>query len=148
MTDCQSLIRRQSQPEQSRGDQRRPGRGHGSAGQGVWRQAAKVQTQQGNAEDREVNILLLNGLPEEYEGIPISAGYRNMIQVDMILRDPDLSDADKVAAALDQLYPEIPGDITKAINGLGWFLCGARQTAVKRVDAPPREHLILSRMQT
>ena len=68
-----------------------------------------------------MNILLLNGLPEDYEGIPISPDYRNMIQVDLILRDPDLSDADKVAAALDQLYPEIPEDIAKAVNGLDWF---------------------------
>ena len=49
-----------------------------------------------------------------------------MIQVDLILRDPDLSDADKVAAALDQLYPEIPEDIAKAVNGLDCSLRAVR----------------------
>lgn len=68
-----------------------------------------------------MNILLMDGLPEEYEGIPISADFRNMIQVDLILHDPDSSDVEKTIAALYQLYPEIPADIHKAIAGLEWF---------------------------
>lgn len=68
-----------------------------------------------------MNILLLDGLPEDYEGIPISADFRNMIQVDLILHDPDINEVEKTAAALYQLYPEIPGDIYKAVEGLAWF---------------------------
>lgn len=68
-----------------------------------------------------MNILLMDGLPEEYEGIPISADFRNMIQVDLILGDPDTNDVEKTAAALYQLYPEIPSDIHKAMAGLAWF---------------------------
>lgn len=64
-----------------------------------------------------MNLLLLNGLPEEYKGYPISADYRNMIQVDMILREPDISDAEKTVAALEQLYPETPPDIQLALDG-------------------------------
>ena len=68
-----------------------------------------------------MSILLLDGLPEEYEGIPISADYRNMIQVDLILHDPDISEVEKTIAALYQLYPETPKDIRKAVEGLVWF---------------------------
>lgn len=68
-----------------------------------------------------MSLLLLDGLPEEYEGIPISADFRNMIQVDLILHDPDMSEVEKTTAALYQLYPEIPGDIRKAVEGLVWF---------------------------
>lgn len=68
-----------------------------------------------------MNILLLDGLPEDYEGIPISADFRNMIQVDLILNDPDINDVEKTAAALYQLYPDIPRDIHKAVEGLAWF---------------------------
>lgn len=68
-----------------------------------------------------MSILLLDGLPEEYEGIPISADFRNMIQVDLILHDPNISEVEKTTAALYQLYPEIPGDIHKAVEGLVWF---------------------------
>lgn len=68
-----------------------------------------------------MNILLQDGLPEEYLGIPISADFRNMIQVEMILQDDDLSAAEKTIAALSQLYPEIPPDIGMAVDGLMWF---------------------------
>lgn len=68
-----------------------------------------------------MNLLLLNGLPEEYKGIPISADFRNMIQVDLILREPGVSDAEKTMAAINQLYPEIPEDISLALDGLVWF---------------------------
>ena len=47
-----------------------------------------------------MSILLLDGLPEEYEGIPISADYRNMIQVDLILHDPTINEVEKTIAAL------------------------------------------------
>ena len=68
-----------------------------------------------------MSILLLDGLPEDYEGIPISADFRNMINVDRILHDPTISEAEKITAALYQLYPEIPKDIHKAVSGLVWF---------------------------
>lgn len=68
-----------------------------------------------------MNILLMNGLPEEYDGIPISADFRNMIQVDLILHDPESSDIERTIAALYQLYPQIPADTNKAIEGLEWF---------------------------
>lgn len=68
-----------------------------------------------------MSILLLDGLPEEYEGIPISADFRNMIQVDLILHDPAINETEKTIAALYQLYPDLPGDIHKAVEGLVWF---------------------------
>ena len=68
-----------------------------------------------------MNILLMNGLPEEYMGAPISADFRNMIQVDLILHDPAMSETDKTIAALYQLYPELPADIHGAVEGLVWF---------------------------
>lgn len=68
-----------------------------------------------------MNILLMDGLPEEYEGIPLSADFRNMIQVDLILHEAGSAPIEKTLAALYQLYPEIPGDINKAVEGLVWF---------------------------
>lgn len=71
-----------------------------------------------------MNILLMDGLPNEYEGIPISTDFRNMINVDLIMNDDDLNDHEKLIAALTQLYPEIPGDIETAVKGLSWFFSG------------------------
>lgn len=100
-----------------------------------------------------MNILLLDGLPEEYEGIPISADFRNMIQVDLILHDPDTSEVEKTIAALYQLYPEIPKDIRKAVEGLVWFYTrgnapgdgkdkGAKKSAKKAFDFEQDANLI------
>ncbi len=68
-----------------------------------------------------MNLLLINGLPEEYKGIPISPDFRNMIQVDLILREEGVSDTEKTMAALGQLYPQIPDDLELALEGLTWF---------------------------
>lgn len=68
-----------------------------------------------------MNILLCDGLPEDYKGIPISPDFRNMLHVDLILRDPDASEVEKTIAALYQLYPEIPQDTGMAVDGLMWF---------------------------
>lgn len=100
-----------------------------------------------------MSILLLDGLPEDYDGIPISADFRNMIQVDMILHDPDTSEVEKTVAALYQIYPEIPKDIRKAVEGLTWFYTrgiapseskdkGAKKTAKKAFDFEQDANLI------
>ena len=84
-----------------------------------------------------MNLLLQGGLPEEYEGVPISADFRNMIQVDLILREEGVPDAEKTMAALSQLYPEIPSDLELAIRGLLWFFSRGGQDA--EADGKARE---------
>ena len=75
-----------------------------------------------------MNILLLDGLPEEYEGIPLSADFRNMIQVDLILQENDANEVEKTIAALYQLYPDIPSNIHTAVEGLAWFYSRGKVT--------------------
>lgn len=85
-----------------------------------------------------MNILLMNGLPEEYDGIPISADFRNMIQVDLILHDDESTETEKTIAALRQLYPDMPKDAYKAVEGLVWFFTrgnvssGGKDTPAKK----------------
>lgn len=82
-----------------------------------------------------MNILLMGGLPEEYEGIPISPDFRNMIQADMILHDGELSDMEKTLAILNQLYPQIPPDLKMAYEGFMWFYTRGQAAG----EAGPRE---------
>lgn len=100
-----------------------------------------------------MSILLLDGLPEEYQGIPISADYRNMIQVDLILHEPGTSETEKTIAALYQLYPDLPSDIHKAVDGLVWFFTrggalgdgkdnGIKKTSKKAFDFEQDANLI------
>ncbi|MCL2670526.1 MAG: bacteriophage Gp15 family protein [Clostridiales bacterium] len=76
-----------------------------------------------------MNILLLNGLPEEYDGAALSADFRNMIQVEQVMRDDDLTDTQKMIASLNLLYPEIPADAEKAVKGLIWFFTRGKDDA-------------------
>ena len=69
-----------------------------------------------------MNILLLDGLPDDYEGIPLSTDFRNMINVDLIMQEEeDCEKEERIYHALFQLYEEIPKDYQKAADGLYWF---------------------------
>ncbi len=57
-----------------------------------------------------MNILLLDGLPEEYEGISLSADFRNMIQVDLIMQERD-SETFIIATAND--VSQLPAELTR-----------------------------------
>lgn len=76
-----------------------------------------------------MNILLMNGLPDEYEGVPISPDFRNMIQLELILQDETLDVAERCVIGLTQLYPDIPNDTNLAIKGLQWFIACGREPA-------------------
>lgn len=84
-----------------------------------------------------MNLLLINGLPEEYKGIPISPDFRNMIQVDLILREEGVSDTEKTIAALGQLYPQIPDDLELALEGLAWFFSRGDSGTGKETNKGP-----------
>lgn len=87
-----------------------------------------------------MNILLVDGLPEDYNGIPLSADFRNMIQVDLITYEEDAGEYEKVIASLNQLYPEIPKDIRMAMDGLAWFYSRGstpEEITERRAEEPP-----------
>jgi len=68
-----------------------------------------------------MNILLLDGLPYDYKETPLSADFRNMINADLILHDPEIPDEEKTFLVLNQLFENIPNDIQQAIDGFSWF---------------------------
>lgn len=68
-----------------------------------------------------MNILLLEGLPEEYEGYQLSADFRNMINVELIFADTSVPEHQRLMLAFNNLYPSVPEDIKVALNGLMWF---------------------------
>ena len=68
-----------------------------------------------------MSILQFTGLPEEYEGYELSTDFRNMINVEMLMHDEALNTFRRNLMMLQQLYPVIPEDSDKAIEGLLWF---------------------------
>ena len=74
-----------------------------------------------------MNILLENGLPEELDGVPIYADFRNMIRFELILQDESLSEAEKARFGLMQLFGELPpGGAQRGIELLMWFYLGGK----------------------
>jgi hypothetical protein len=69
-----------------------------------------------------MTTLLSGGLPYEIDGVAISPDFRNMLRVEAISEDATLSQTQKFALMLDQLYPEPPEDYAWAFEKLVWFL--------------------------
>lgn len=68
---------------------------------------------------------LLDRLPEDYKGWLIRTDYRIGVQIQLCISDPELSDSDKTAVALQLLYGRGMPDFQTAVDGLSWFLsCG------------------------
>lgn len=68
---------------------------------------------------------MLDRLPEDYNGWLIRTDYRIGVQIQLCISDPELSDSEKTAIALNLLYGRGMPDIQTAIAGLSWFLsCG------------------------
>lgn len=74
-----------------------------------------------------MSILTLGGLPEtDRLGNPIYPSFRNMIRLEELYADEELTDYERVLGGIQLLYgPEIPCGIEDAANELIWFYyCG------------------------
>ena len=75
--------------------------------------------------------MLIDYLPEtvEIEGVeyPIETNFRTFILFEMMMQDPELTDAEKAMKGLELAYLEIPDNLNAAVDGLLWFYsCGKR----------------------
>ncbi len=77
--------------------------------------------------------ILLDPLPDSYEGYLIRTDYRIGIQISLCLQDMDLTQNERVSEALWLLYGNGVPPFGTALEGLSWFLsCGQP----KRDDVP------------
>lgn len=85
--------------------------------------------------------LLIDNAPDRVNGIPVYTDYRNMVQFELLMRDPDIDNLQKVQLAIDLLYKEPVSSFESAWDGLLWFYRGgvdeqrssAASSAEKRV---------------
>ena len=69
--------------------------------------------------------MLLDPLPEDYEGFLIRTDYRIGIQIALCLQDQELSENDRLLVALSLLYGNGIPPLETAVQGMSWFLrCG------------------------
>lgn len=82
--------------------------------------------------------LMLDRLPEDYNGWLIRTDYRIGVQIQLCISDPDLSDPEKTAIALHLLYGNGIPDMQTAMQGLSWFMgCGSPQDGAQEDSEPP-----------
>lgn len=82
-----------------------------------------------------MNMLLETGLPEEIDGVPIYADFRNMIRFELILQDGALSPAEQTAYGLRQLFDTVPGSMEVSIQRLMWFYLRGKEPDAESASA-------------
>lgn len=69
--------------------------------------------------------IMLDALPEEFEGIPIYSDFRTGVEMRIYLADPDLTDQECIALCIRALFGEnAPEDPEQGLCGVNWFLHG------------------------
>jgi len=68
--------------------------------------------------------VLTDDLPREWNRYRINAGFEIGIKISQLLKDPELTIAEKAGVAIHLLYIDIPGSTEEAMSGIQWFLNG------------------------
>ena len=68
--------------------------------------------------------ILLDCLPEEYQGYPIDSDFQTGIQITQVLEDTELTEWERTNTAIALLFPSSAPDYKTAVEGVTWFLSG------------------------
>lgn len=66
--------------------------------------------------------VLLDRLPDKWNGYKISTDFRIGIQIMQCLSDEEFSEEDRISYSLKLLYPHNMPDMEDAVKGLAWFM--------------------------
>lgn len=79
--------------------------------------------------------ILIDRLPNEYEGLKINTNFRSFILFELIMQDGNLDEREKITAVLPLFYENIDyKDIKKALQGIIWFYKLGKEDKPKNND--------------
>lgn len=78
--------------------------------------------------------ILVDKLPNDYEGLKINTNFRSFILFELLMQDKRIKNEDKIALALKLFYDEIPKDINKAFDGILWFYTRGKYQKLKKSE--------------
>lgn len=79
--------------------------------------------------------IMLDGLPNEYEGYLIRTDFRIGMQISEALNDVNLAEAEQMTTAMRLLYGKgIPHDSSVAQEGLKWYMSGGEPSSCRHSD--------------
>lgn len=77
--------------------------------------------------------ILIDKLPQEYEGLKINTNFRSFILFELLMQDNKLNEKEKVAISLNLFYEDLqPKDYKKALDGIIWFYTNGKNTKEKK----------------
>ena len=79
--------------------------------------------------------ILLDALPEDYEGYPINTAFQTGILISMCLSDEELSEHERILTALTLLYGDNIPPMETALDGLKWFMSETNHDNYKGVKS-------------
>ena len=89
--------------------------------------------------------ILIDKLPNEYEGLEINTDFRSSILFELLMQDNSLSPELKIRLSLSLYYKDIPLDIKKALNGILWFYkCGKEDKKTNKKTKQGKNNQIYS----
>lgn len=65
--------------------------------------------------------LLVDKLPQDYEGLKINTNFRSFILFELLMQDRDYTPEEKIQLTLNLFYEDPVEDIKKAIDGVLWM---------------------------
>ena len=68
--------------------------------------------------------VLLDPLPEEWNGHRIDPAFQNGIQIMQLMEDDEITEKEKILLAADLLFLDPPETIQESIDGVAWFMGG------------------------
>lgn len=68
--------------------------------------------------------VLLDPLPEEWNGHRIDPAFQNGIQIMQLMEDEEITESEKVMLAADLLFLDPPETVQEALDGIVWFMGG------------------------
>lgn len=66
--------------------------------------------------------VLLDKLPDSWNGYPIDTNFRTGIMISQVLNDKELSDAESFYTAAELLFPEIIPPVDEIKEGIKWYM--------------------------
>lgn len=82
--------------------------------------------------------MLLDDLPKEIKGKRIHYDFRTLIKYEMLLRNEELTESEKIEKAIKLFYIDMPENLQEAIEDLNWFYqCGKQRKGEKSESQSP-----------
>ena len=88
--------------------------------------------------------IILDKLPNEYEGLKIETNFRSFILFELLMQDKNVDEKNKIILALNLFYKEPPQDIKKAIDGILWFYTRGKTENKEKSDEKSTRNNIYS----